>query len=282
MKNIFTIIISVLLVSCSSSNDVVRNGFLQKRKYKKGYHLAKKSKVEKDANSISASHLGLKNEKVDDDLVSNNKSKSNLKAPIKTTNQDKNVGKENDLLASVKEINTDFTASALEKANRLVVEDSLAAQDKVQTVHNSEKQKNRMQGARTAKGIGLGVIILWIPTFGIAIFITYILFLISLSKLIKYVRDRTEEVIYPELMKRIKLLRLLLNISMILGVVIGLVAASFVFSASVPLLVSISFTVIWVFFLGVVVYLAILYFKLFKLIKQEDKIGKKYKTELNK
>lgn len=42
MKNVLLVLMALLLVSCSSRNDVVHSGFLQKRKYKKGYYLSLK------------------------------------------------------------------------------------------------------------------------------------------------------------------------------------------------------------------------------------------------
>lgn len=44
MKNVLLVLVTILFASCSSRNDVVRSGFLQKRKYKKGYNLSFKKK----------------------------------------------------------------------------------------------------------------------------------------------------------------------------------------------------------------------------------------------
>ncbi len=48
MKNLSVLLLVVLLSSCASNRNVVQSGFLQKRKYKKGYHLSFKKKVKND------------------------------------------------------------------------------------------------------------------------------------------------------------------------------------------------------------------------------------------
>ena len=45
MKFSLILIIALLLSSCATNNDVVRSGFLQKKKYSKGYHLSFKKEV---------------------------------------------------------------------------------------------------------------------------------------------------------------------------------------------------------------------------------------------
>ena len=52
MKNLLFVLISILLFSCSSSNDVVSGSFLQKRKYKKGYHLSFKKASSKTPSDV--------------------------------------------------------------------------------------------------------------------------------------------------------------------------------------------------------------------------------------
>lgn len=56
MKNtkIFAVLLSaVILASCGTSHDVVDGGIFQKRKYNKGYHVSKKTKVQTVQNSGS-------------------------------------------------------------------------------------------------------------------------------------------------------------------------------------------------------------------------------------
>lgn len=45
MKKLLLIAVGAVLFSCSTSNDVVSNGFIQKRKYTKGWHINKRAKV---------------------------------------------------------------------------------------------------------------------------------------------------------------------------------------------------------------------------------------------
>ena len=52
MRNLSLFLLIVILSSCSTSSDVVRKGFFQKRKYKKGYHLSfKKREIEHKVNN---------------------------------------------------------------------------------------------------------------------------------------------------------------------------------------------------------------------------------------
>lgn len=52
-SNIIGIVLSVfVLASCASSSDVVDGGLFQKRKYNKGWHFNKKSKIEKNSGII--------------------------------------------------------------------------------------------------------------------------------------------------------------------------------------------------------------------------------------
>ncbi len=63
MKNLKILLVLVILSSCASNHNVVQNGFLQKRKYKKGYHLSFKKKAKKDKiESIQAEKV-FKNKK---------------------------------------------------------------------------------------------------------------------------------------------------------------------------------------------------------------------------
>jgi len=48
MKNLTIVLLVALLSSCASNNSVVQAGLFQKRKYKKGYHLSFKKKIEND------------------------------------------------------------------------------------------------------------------------------------------------------------------------------------------------------------------------------------------
>ena len=82
MKNVLIVCIVLILASCSSRNDVVRSGFLQKRKYKKGYHLSLKKTDRKN---------GKENEVVDV------RGKEGSKKIIKES------GKNNSLLALIEE-----------------------------------------------------------------------------------------------------------------------------------------------------------------------------------
>ncbi len=47
MKNGIMLLLVLVLAACSSSHDVVHNGFLQKKKYSKGYNLSFKKKIKK-------------------------------------------------------------------------------------------------------------------------------------------------------------------------------------------------------------------------------------------
>ena len=58
MKKILLLsVITAFLFSCSTSNDVVSNGFLQKRKYTKGWHVNKTQKVSKKKGEIEINDL---------------------------------------------------------------------------------------------------------------------------------------------------------------------------------------------------------------------------------
>ena len=50
MKKFLQILLSIFIIaSCSLSDDVVSNKFIQKRKYNKGFHLNKKKTIKKGA-----------------------------------------------------------------------------------------------------------------------------------------------------------------------------------------------------------------------------------------
>ncbi len=61
-SNIIGVVLSVfVLASCATSSDVVDGGLFQKRKYNKGWHFNKKSKIE--LNSSVENNLAIANEK---------------------------------------------------------------------------------------------------------------------------------------------------------------------------------------------------------------------------
>jgi hypothetical protein len=54
MKNGIMLLFVLVLAACSSSHDVVHNGFLQKKKYSKGYNLSFKKKIKKaDSKTVA-------------------------------------------------------------------------------------------------------------------------------------------------------------------------------------------------------------------------------------
>ena len=70
MKNFYAILTFLFLVSCSTSSDVVQHGFIQKRKYTKGFTHHKKDRslfnknsfsINKKTNEIANNHAQLKN-----------------------------------------------------------------------------------------------------------------------------------------------------------------------------------------------------------------------------
>ncbi len=278
MKNVLLAFISICILSCSSSNEVVQSGFLQKRKYKKGYHLTKKNTVEKTDRLSSEDLL------VDNHSRSKHVSKKGVqtKPPLKTEKVVKNeTSEENTLLASI-DLKENFKVSALKTAREFVIEDSIQANE-VQTIHNSIKQKRKMTLARVSRGIGLGVIPLWVLL--IPIPLTYILFLVSLQSLRSYSKNRIvaggeldpqNQAIEKERLIVGKLF-MLHNILLLFGLLCAFVSIVLFESISGPVvLIGVLGVLTLGAFLLVLGYLAIKYFKLFKLIKQEDKIGKKY------
>jgi len=73
MKNLSLFLLVIILSSCSTSNDVVRSGFFQKRKYKKGYNLSFKKKENKIRKSKEEAIL----------LATNSNYDKKAKAPAK-------------------------------------------------------------------------------------------------------------------------------------------------------------------------------------------------------
>ena len=88
---------AALLFSCSTSNDVVSNGFIQKRKYKKGWHINKRANVSSKKGINSAEEFIIEKEA---DLV--------VKTPVTNTVQEPNDAK-------VAEIAVSESPKAIEK-----------------------------------------------------------------------------------------------------------------------------------------------------------------------
>ncbi len=84
MKNFYAILTFLFLVSCSTSSDVVQHGFIQKRKYTKGFTHHKKDRslfkknsfsINKKTNEIANNHTQLKNLQSEVPSVTANKQK---------------------------------------------------------------------------------------------------------------------------------------------------------------------------------------------------------------
>lgn len=65
MKNIIYLLTVVILASCASSNDVVSNNHLIKRKYRKGWHISNKGSFNKTAIASSDNELSKKGQTVE-------------------------------------------------------------------------------------------------------------------------------------------------------------------------------------------------------------------------
>lgn len=273
MNKIIGAVIVLILASCASSHDVVRSGFLQKRKYKKGYHLSFKKANKKDENKLVEEALEGKKKGFKSRIEAENVSVSN---------------EEVELVASVDEESIIKVVTVLEKSHKMLVVDSIE-EVKSLTIHNSKAQKSKMIRARVFRGVGLGIAI-----FVSTLPFTYVLFLLSLKSLINYAKNREVEGadlgennlrVKVELAKVKKLSKyhylligfgvlmatlslLFLNVTEYGGSELSVMSGIFMGLGLVAL----------IFFLIVFVALVIRYFRLFYMVKKEDKIGRKYKV----
>ena len=107
MKNFYAILTFLFLVSCSTSSDVVQHGFIQKRKYTKGFTHHKKDRslfnknsfsINKKTNEIANNHAQLKNLQSEVPSVTANKQKKTPEAaPLIASNN-------NDILINTDEL----------------------------------------------------------------------------------------------------------------------------------------------------------------------------------
>jgi len=128
MKHFIILLVAIILSACASRNDVVHNGFLQKRKYKKGYNLSFRKKTSK-AERKKAEEVVLQNEITKEKAVK-------LDTAITTTKPEVEQEK---FYASVKENTEDYNiqnAEWKENANFFVKK---AVEDSTNTGENNEK-----------------------------------------------------------------------------------------------------------------------------------------------
>ena len=107
MKNFYAILTFLFLVSCSTSSDVVQHGFIQKRKYTKGFTHHKKDRslfnknsfsINKKTNEIANNHTQLKNLRSEVPSVTANEQKKTPEAtPLIASNN-------NDILLNTDEL----------------------------------------------------------------------------------------------------------------------------------------------------------------------------------
>ena len=107
MKNFYAILTFLFLVSCSTSSDVVQHGFIQKRKYTKGFTHHKKNRslfnknsfsINKKTNEIANNHTQLKNLRSEVPSVTANEQKKTPEAtPLIASNN-------NDILLNTDEL----------------------------------------------------------------------------------------------------------------------------------------------------------------------------------
>lgn len=94
--NLFTIALSVfILASCATSSDVVDGGLFQKRKYNKGFHINKTTKIATPKaleNEVEMANVIIE-EKVSNDFVSNNQV---ISITTEQNNKEINVSNENE------------------------------------------------------------------------------------------------------------------------------------------------------------------------------------------
>lgn len=350
MKYLIIIVLSFFIVSCSSSNDVVRSGFLQKRKYKKGYNLSfKKSKekqkaseeqllvnrsdvqsltqeinrkevvvfvdssfviekseeksltvsIQKEVNSIE--YVSVYEKQIDEleKKIKKNRSPLILEEDEKREGLNKLgwlfivLGIATVVLGGLMALGwslpfglilslvgfTMVSESKKPKKNTEAYKEYIKQKEEDKKTFDDsahlKQQQNRLKVVKFTQVIGLliGVFIITLP-------ITLIFFLISLNSLLEYVEKRknndaeeaTQE--FSTLTKRIKKLRLWLYLSMVFGVIAGGIFTNTLFapfpSAALTSLYTGIFALSWVLFLGVLIYLTILYFKLYKRIKETD------------
>lgn len=169
MKNGMIVFIAILLVACSSSNDVVHSGFLQKRKYNKGYNLNFKKKIDKEA-------VGKQEELA---LVQANQTITELKDSIQVVSNLDLVIENETVSASVKKNEFIKVRSVLEKA--IIVSELKENSFVIINEKESEIQKRifERQGtvyaiAGTLFTIGLVLVVLGAVLFGFG-FLSFLL-----------------------------------------------------------------------------------------------------------
>jgi len=96
MKNFYAILTFLFLVSCSTSSDVVQHGFIQKRKYTKGFTHHKKDRSLFNKNSFS---INKKTNEIAND-AQNPLKKLQSKVPTVTANEQKKTPEATPLIAS--------------------------------------------------------------------------------------------------------------------------------------------------------------------------------------
>lgn len=87
MKNLIVFCLAIIfLASCSTSNNVASNKLIQKRKYKKGWHVNSTQKIEKTANSEEVAYTNQEEEFVSEE----SKTKDSTYSFQATVNQEPN------------------------------------------------------------------------------------------------------------------------------------------------------------------------------------------------
>lgn len=125
IKKVFVMLSVIgLLYSCSTSNDVVSNGFFQKRKYQKGWHVNKTQKIKRNNKSSKIEDVAFREcNLVYNDVVKKEKSVVDVKADkleARTTNKvDDFSFKGNNVV--IEKTNDNKVASSSENTEELVL-----------------------------------------------------------------------------------------------------------------------------------------------------------------
>ena len=262
MKYIGVILSFVLMMSCASSTDVVHKGFLQKRKYKKGYNLSLRKKKNEKTNSQES--LVFHDDHDVEELKFVEKSKAN-----KEPQPQYKKAKEEEVFLADLEVEYEVKTS-IERAGELFVEE-VGVEDVEEDPLLAIKQSRRMTVAQVSKIVGL---VLIIPL--ITLPITYVLFLVSLHSLLMYTRDRKVEdkdslyerevkMLYESCVTKMKVMYILMAIGLGCFFSVVLLYDAFVVFGVLGLIAL-------ALFLANLLMLTIQYFKLFKMVRQKDMV----------
>ena len=151
-------LLSAVLFSCSTSNEVVSNGFLQKRKYNKGWYANKSAKV-KSSKEDNAKEIYEIEEVAENSIAQTTVSKQEIKSISKeyVSNKDVVVKEERTILASNEnDVIVSTSKIIVQEQNAIVLED-LKRVSETKAVEIKEKSN---KNASNGSGLGLLVLIL--------------------------------------------------------------------------------------------------------------------------